>query len=144
MEQLFNFLGFFTGSILLGAMLFFSSLVAPMIFMKLDSVSAGKFIRSIFPHYYTCIIILSLISAGFLAPNSQTPSIMIGLVFLLGLISRQILMPRINSYRDAEIAGDERAKILFDRLHQLSVWINVSQLTLLIGALVVLVVASLQ
>ena len=144
MEQLFNFLGFFTGSMLLGAMLFFSGLVAPMVFMKLDSGSAGKFIRSIFPHYYTCIIILSLISSGLLAPNSQAPSIMIGLVFLLGLISRQILMPRINSYRDAEIAGDERAKILFDRLHQLSVWINVSQLTLLIGALVVLVVASFQ
>ena len=144
MEQLFNLLGFFTGSMLLGAMLFFSGLVAPMVFMKLDPGPAGKFIRSIFPHYYTCIIILSLISSGLLAPNSQTPSIMIGLVFLLGLISRQILMPRINSYRDAEIAGDERAKIIFDRLHQLSVWINVSQVTLLIGALVVLVVASFQ
>ena len=96
MEQLFNFLGFFTGSMLLGAMLFFSGLVAPMVFVKLDPGSAGKFIRSMFPHYYTCIIILSLLSTGLLAPNSQTPSIMTGLVFLLGLISRQILMPRMN------------------------------------------------
>ena len=144
MEQLLGFLGFLSAAVLLGAMLFFSGLVAPIVFMKLDPKPAGTFIRSIFPHYYSIIIILSLLSTGLLARSSYKSSIMMGLVFLLGLISRQILMPRLNRYRDAEIAGDESAKITFNRLHKLSVWINASQVTLLITALIISVMTSFE
>ena len=144
MEQLLQFSGFIIAAILLGAMLFFSGLVAPIVFIKLDPKPAGTFIRSIFPHYYSFIIILSLISTCLLARSNDKPSIIMALVFLLGLISRQILMPRINRYRDAELAGDKRATIIFNRLHKLSVWINGSQVTLLIAALIIFVMTGFK
>ena len=53
-------------------------------------------------------------------------------IALSGLFSRQSLIPKINNYRDAEIAGDKSAKSKFDRLHRLSVGINGGQIILLI------------
>ncbi len=144
MEQILQFSGFTIAAILLGAMLFFSGLVAPVVFIKLDPKQAAAFIRSIFPHYYSVIIILSLISTCLLARGYDKPYLMMALVFLLGLISRQILMPRINTYRDAEIAGDKNAKITFNRLHKLSVGINATQIALLIAALIFFVIAGFK
>ena len=36
----------------LGAMLFFSFVVAPVVFKALDAKNASKFVRKIFPYYY--------------------------------------------------------------------------------------------
>ena len=36
----------------LGMMIFFSFVLAPMIFKILDAENAGKFVRKIFPYYY--------------------------------------------------------------------------------------------
>ncbi|MEC7611573.1 MAG: hypothetical protein VX814_07270, partial [Pseudomonadota bacterium] len=46
---------------------------------------------------------------------------------------RQWLMPRINTARDAQLAGDTEAGRRFDRDHKLSVGINMVQLVLLVG-----------
>ena len=132
MSQVLLLGSFLTTSILIGAMLFFSFLVAPVVFIKLETKTAGKFIRSIFPHYYIVIIILSLISAFFSTFANHNSAIIMWLVFLLGLYSRQILMPKLNILRDSEIAGEKSAKRKFDLFHRLSVSINVTQLILLI------------
>ena len=50
--------------ILLGAMLFFPSVVAPVVFTSLPEAQAGAFLRSMFPRYYAFMIALSLISAS--------------------------------------------------------------------------------
>ena len=39
-------------AITLGMMIFFSFVLAPMIFKILDPDNAGKFVRKIFPYYY--------------------------------------------------------------------------------------------
>ena len=48
-------------SIILGIMLFFSFVVAPVTFTALDEENARKFIRRIFPFYYNVNLGISLI-----------------------------------------------------------------------------------
>ena len=136
MEQTLLVVSFLVSSMLLGAMLFFSFLVAPITFIKLEAKSAGQLIRSIFPHYYLIIIIFSLIAAILLTLAHQTSAVMMFFIAISGLISRQCLIPNINNYRDAEIAGDTSAKSKFDNLHRLSVGVNGAQIILLIVSIV--------
>ena len=132
MEQTLFVVSFLVSSMLLGAMLFFSFLVAPITFIKLEAKSAGQLIRSIFPHYYLIIIVFSLIAAILLTLAHQTSAVMMFFITISGLFSRQCLIPNINNYRDGEIAGDTSAKSKFDNLHRLSVGINGAQIILLI------------
>lgn len=59
-----------------------------------------------------------------------------GAVAVGALVSRQILMPLINRYRDRALDGDAAADRRFARLHRLTVLINLLQI---IGAFIVLV-----
>ena len=136
MEQTLFVVSFLVASMLLGAMLFFSFLVAPITFIKLEPKSAGQLIRSIFPYYYLIIIFFSLIAAVLLTLAHHTSAVLMLFIALSGLFSRQSLIPKINNYRDAEIAGDTSAKSKFDRLHRLSVGINGGQIILLIVSIV--------
>ena len=45
--------------LLAGSMLFFSFVMAPLIFIKLEIREAGKFVRAVFPWYYLVVIALS-------------------------------------------------------------------------------------
>ena len=120
---------------LLGAMLFFPSVVAPVVFTSLPEAQAGAFLRSMFPRYYAFMIALSLIAALlFLAANDETAYQATTVCLFLGVSTlwvRQWLLPRINAARDAQLAGDTEAGRRFDRDHKLSVGINLLQLVLL-------------
>ena len=122
---------------LLGAMLFFPSVVAPVVFTSLPEAQAGAFLRSMFPRYYGFMIALSLIAAMFvLAANdgsAHQAAIACLFVGVSTLWVRQWLLPRINAARDAQLAGDAEAGRRFDRDHKLSVGINLLQLVLLAG-----------
>ena len=48
-------------AMILGIMLFFSFVIAPVVFTTLDEDNARKFIRRIFPFYYNVNLGLSLI-----------------------------------------------------------------------------------
>ena len=48
-------------SIILGIMLFFSFVVAPVTFTALNEENARKFIRKIFPYYYTANLLISFL-----------------------------------------------------------------------------------
>ena len=50
-------------AISLGMMIFFSFVLAPMIFKILDAENAGKFVRKIFPYYYFVNLIFLSIAA---------------------------------------------------------------------------------
>ncbi len=136
MEQIFFILSFLLASMLFGAMLFFSFLVAPITFIKLDATEAGKLIRSIFPYYYLKIIILSFATAVLLTLANHFSAVLMFIIGLSAVFSRQSLIPKINKYRDAEIAGDVSAKSKFDSFHRLSVIINGGQIVLLIISIV--------
>ena len=122
---------------LLGAMLFFPSVVAPVVFTSLPEAQAGAFLRSMFPRYYAFMIALSLIAALLFLVVSDEPAYQAAIVCLLVGVStlwvRQWLLPRINTARDAQLAGDTEAGRRFDRDHKLSVGINLLQLVLLVG-----------
>ena len=122
---------------LLGAMLFFPSVVAPVVFTSLPEAQAGAFLRSMFPRYYAFMIALSLIAALLLLVANDESACQATVVCLFVGVStlwvRQWLLPRINAARDAQLAGDAEAGRRFDRDHKLSVGVNMVQLVLLVG-----------
>ena len=122
---------------LLGAMLFFPSVVAPVVFTSLPEAQAGAFLRSMFPRYYAFMIALSLVAALLFLVFSDESAYQAAIVCLFVGVStlwvRQWLLPRINMARDAQLAGDTEAGRRFDRDHKLSVGINLLQLVLLVG-----------
>lgn len=111
----------------LGAMVFFSFIIAPLTFMSLDASNAAKFIRKLFPFYYafnlTCLslaLILGYIDSGF----AVRFHIVLACTILFA-ISLFLLMPNINKYRDS--SNDK----MFNIFHRFSVIINFVQLILL-------------
>ena len=52
--------GEFWVACLLGGMLFFPSVVAPVVFKALPEEQAGAFLRAMFPRYYSFIILLGV------------------------------------------------------------------------------------
>ena len=136
MEILLDVIGLVAVAALFGSMAFFTFLMAPLIFVKLEAATAGRFVRGVFPWYYLAIAVLSGLA---LAALVTTRPLEAGIMVLIGLgaiASRQMLMPAINRRRDRMVAGDPAAEKAFNRLHGLSVWINAAQL---LAALAVLV-----
>ncbi len=115
-------------SIILGIMLFFSFVIAPVTFTALDEENARKFIRKIFPYYYTvnlAISILVLISFIILKIFSLDFYLILGIAILFA-VSNFLLMPLINKYRD-ENQGKK-----FKYSHFISVLINFIQMIFLV------------
>ena len=111
-------------AISLGTMLFFSFVIAPVIFKVLDSNNAGKFVRKIFPHYYLInLIILSIAALLLFYISSVNFDFYITLVIIiLFAFSLLILMPLINKFKD----NKEEKKFKYS--HVLSVIINFIQI----------------
>jgi hypothetical protein len=140
MPNYLDVVGLMVVATLFGSMTFFSFVVAPVAFIKLDEAAAGKFIRSIFPWYYLILLVLALIGFALLVHEHPFEGTIMGFIAFGAIVSRQILMPRINRYRDRAKEGDKKAEKSFSRLHRLSVWINTLQI---IGALFVLVTITM-
>ena len=125
--------------LLLGGMLCVLIVVAPIVFTSLPEVEAGQFLRSMFPRYYVFIITLSALAfalyQGGVGLVLSVPATVCSAVALSTLWVRQSLVPRIKDARDAQFAGDAAAGTRFDRVHKLSVLINMVQL---VGLLVIL------
>ena len=114
-----------------GGMLFFAAVYAPLIFLRLDPETAGRFIRQVFPAYYMAMGVTSLVAALALlvVDRDAVADAVAMLVVCAGFwLARQGLMPLVNRARDAHLAGDSAAGIRFDRLHRTSVAINAVQL----------------
>lgn len=133
--DLLRLVGLLATATLLGSMLFFSFLIAPLVFLRLESATAAGFIRALFPWYYAVVGVLALIAALALIDRPLDAGIM-GAILAGALVSRQLLMPRINRRRDRMLDGDIASGAVFRRLHRISVAINSLQL---VGALIVLV-----
>ncbi len=133
-------LGLVSVATLVGSMVFFSGVMAPLIFIKLEQVTAGQFVRSVFPWYYLVIAGLSAIGALSLGIVHPFSSALLAVIGIAALVARQVLMPSINVHRDKLMGGDPGAGEVFQRLHSLSVWINGGQV---IGAISVLIMLGL-
>ena len=108
---------------LIGGMLFFGAIMAPLVFTKLPPEIAGPFIRATFPRYYAFIIASAAIGAvGFLLRRQTLPTVALILVVVINKMLWAGLIPHQNPLRDA---GNTTA---FARGHRLSVWINGAEL----------------
>ena len=115
-------------SMILGIMLFFSFVIAPVVFTTLDEENARKFIRRIFPFYYNVNLGISvLILLIFLIISKIGTDFYIFLaITILFVISNYILMPLINKFRD------EKQDKKFKYSHFISVIINFIQMIFLV------------
>ena len=136
MSDFLNTIGLVAVATVFGSIVFFSAVVAPLTFVKLDKETARNFIRSIFPWYYLLLGVFSLVAFVVLAFNKLDIAALMGIVLIGACISRQILMPNINKQRDRQLAGDAHAENSFNRLHRYSVLINFSQMIIALYALI--------
>ena len=115
-------------AMILGIMLFFSFVIAPVVFTTLDEDNARKFIRRIFPFYYNVNLVLSfivLLTFLFIGKLGLAFYLILGITLLFA-ISNYLLMPLINKYRD------EKQDKKFKYSHFISVAINFIQIIALI------------
>ena len=123
---------FYLTSIILGIMLFFSFVVAPVTFSALNEENARKFIRKIFPYYYNvnlAISVLVLILFIILKIFSLDFYLILSVAVLFA-VSNFVLMPLINKFRD------EKQDKKFKQSHFISVVINFVQIILLVIILI--------
>ena len=128
LEQIANFII----AAILGIMVFFSFVVAPVTFTALNEENSRKFIRKIFPFYYNVNFVLCvLVTIIYLFLKIFNINFYLVLfVTILFFISNYILMPLINKYRD----NNQDKK--FKYLHFISVAINFIQILILIFLLI--------
>ena len=121
-------ISFYLTSMILGIMLFFSFIIAPVVFTTLDENNARKFIRRIFPFYYNVNLGISfIVLITFILLNKiGVDFYLILAITVLFATSNYLLMPLINKYRD------EKQDKKFKYSHFLSVLINFFQMICLI------------
>ena len=118
---------------LLSIMIFYSFGIAFNVHKTLDKENAGKLLRKLFPLYFLWGIIISIfIEVTFLYQGTSLKALLIVIVAIGFLYSRQVLVPLLNKNRDLVNEGNEEAKKAFGSLHLRSVSINLVQMLLLI------------
>ena len=119
-------------SMILGIMLFFSFVIAPVVFTTLDENNARKFIRRIFPFYYNVNLVISffVLITFMLLSKIGVDFYLILAITVLFATSNYLLMPLINKYKD------EKQEKKFKYSHFLSVLINFVQMICLVFVLV--------
>ena len=119
-------------AMVLGIMLFFSFVIAPVVFTTLDEDNARKFIRKIFPFYYNINLGISfvvLLTFVFLSKWGVDFYLILAISVLFAT-SNYMLMPLINKYRD------EKQDKKFKYSHFISVVINFVQMIFLVLLLI--------
>ena len=125
-------IGIYLTAMILGIMLFFSFVIAPVVFTTLDEDNARKFIRRIFPFYFNVNLGISfIVLLTFLFLSKLGIDLYLILVItILFATSNYLLMPLINKYRD------EKQDKKFKYSHFISVVINFIQMIFLVLILV--------
>lgn len=128
---------------LVGSIVFFSFIVAPVIFHVLGAEAGGRFVRALFPRYYAwgaicgAVALPAYVAGPLCFPEYRgiTVGLQAGVILaciLLMLHGGQSLVPRINRARDLGPAAHEQ----FERLHRWSVVQNSAVMVFGIGLLI--------
>ena len=110
----------------LGAMIFFSAVVAPTIFRTIPAEEAGKLLRAVFPNYFLANGVLAVL-AGAVAARPLESSVLV-ICGLTMLAVNYFAIPKINSLRDAVLAGDKTAAKQFNNWHGGAVALNLLEM----------------
>ena len=116
---------------LVGGMLFFGAVMAPLVFTHLPLNIAGPFIRSAFPFYYGYMIIASLVGVIGYWLKREVGSSLALLVILVATVWLWLwFIPHLDALR---VAGNNAG---FNAGHTKSVWINGGQLIIALAVLI--------
>lgn len=137
----------------IGAMTFFSFVVAPVAFGTLGREEAGRLVTAIFPIYYTVGGVAGglalLVTLGLARAVGRARLLLLGTAALLVLAvaltvyAGGVLLPQVHQAK-AEIQAAPtaaQASLQFSRLHTLAVALNVTVLLAVLTALVLSVLA---
>jgi hypothetical protein len=130
----------------LGGMVFFTALVAPIVFKVLPMAEAGKLVSVVFPRYYLLGYIcgaIGFILAVYLSatriPRMWWATAALALLIALGLTvyAGAAVRPQADAIRSVttEVNPDPARRAEFDRLHHLSVMLNGAVMLLNLAAL---------
>ncbi len=111
-------------ALLFGGMVLYSFGFAAFLFSALPAETAGPTIRRAFPHFYLFVMLSAAVAAALLWPYDALSALLLALIAVSTLPTRQILMPAINR------ATDTGAKARFKWLHGLSVMITLAHIAL--------------
>jgi uncharacterized membrane protein len=134
-------------AIWIGAVVFFSFVIAPAAFSALPRETAGAFLATVFPRYYALGIacgIVALTAAMLLRVSLPTRrativAAVVALMLVATSLAAFVIQPRAHALREeARAAPDSDAKRTFDRLHRQAVWLNATVLLLGLGTIVVI------
>ena len=103
-----------------GIIIFFSSVITPIVFKKLEPQQASFYLRAFFPRLYITLFITTFIAG--IAVFDKTAQLILFIVAILFIVSLWPLTPAINN------ATDTGKIIKFKVLHFVSVFILVGQL----------------
>ena len=109
-------------ALLFGGMVLYSFGFAAFLFTNLPPETAGSALRSAFPHFYLFVITTAGIAGLAAWPNDQLAALILGLIAISTVPTRQILMPAINQATDSGNKGK------FKALHGLSVLISLAHI----------------
>jgi hypothetical protein len=118
LETIVHIAALLVSALLFGGMLLFAASFAAFLFKTLPPAEARVLIRKAFPPFYIFVIAASGVAAVLAFPSSVLSAIILGLIVLSTIPTRQILMPAINA------ASDAKQKQRFLVLHGLSVVIT--------------------
>ena len=131
--------GTFLTALLLGGMAFYSFVMTPLVFAKMERQAAGDFLRTSFAVYYKVMGGISILAALALWQQFEGVALANVAVLLVLLLMRRL--PAINGARTARQEGDAKAEKRFKFLHRLSVRLNMIQLVIAAVVLVRLAAA---
>jgi hypothetical protein len=122
MEATLKVSAMLTTALLFGGMLLYAGGFAAFLFTAMPIDQARAVIRKGFPHFYLFVIITGLIAAALMWPQDRNAAMILAIVALTTIPTRQALMPAINRATDA---GNRKR---FGQLHGLSVVITLAHI----------------
>lgn len=126
----FHTVSLFLTALTLGGMVFFTAVMAPVVFRALPREDAAALMRAAFPVYYRVMMIAMLLAALLIYYRIEAVWLAgVAVVFIACDIG---IRPRLDPLREARAAGDEAAGTAFARLHRLSVILNFIQLAVVL------------
>ena len=121
-----------------GAIVFQSFIVAPLVFRRLEAAQAQTFLRAVFPRFFRLGLVCGVLMLAGLAAAGDgiRPTWLLAAAAVMTATAAWslVLIPSINAARDAGAAGATR----FRRLHGLSVGLTLLNLALGVAVLVAL------
>ena len=124
-------------AVLIGSMIFFMAVVSPSVFATLSTNASSKLLRTIFPRMFLFGFIIAILSLVLCYISSNIlNSILLIIVAMSFIINRNYLTPKINNFRDKELAGDKKASSSFKYMHLLSFLLFVLNFIILIGIVI--------